>query len=61
MVLYSYECENCKFQEERWFPMGRATKSVKCKKCGKKSVRVFGCSVQVPDPVSDARINRGTG
>jgi len=41
--------------------MGEAVNGVKCNKCGKKAIRIFGCSVKIPDPVSDARINRGSG
>jgi len=41
--------------------MGKAAKRVKCEKCGNKSDRTFGVNVSVPDPVSDARINRGSG
>jgi len=61
MVTYAYECEKCNSQIDRRFAMGKAPKSVKCKECGKKAHRVYSCNTQIPDPVSDARINRGSG
>ena len=61
MVLYSYKCEECNLEINVMFDMGKAKKSVKCKKCGKKADRIFSCNTLIPDPVSDARINRGSG
>ena len=61
MVLYSYYCKKCDLEIDMRFRMGKAPKSIKCKDCGKRAERILGFSVIVPDPVSDARIDRGSG
>jgi putative FmdB family regulatory protein len=61
MPLYSYLCGTCGVTTEKWCDMGKAPKQVKCEACEQKADRVYSCNAKIPEPTSDARINRGNG
>jgi len=41
MPEYCYTCESCGWDIERFFKMGHARKSVKCRECGEMASRNF--------------------
>jgi putative FmdB family regulatory protein len=41
MPIYEYRCDKCGHEDESIFPIARARKSIRCRGCGGRAIRVY--------------------